>query len=99
MVRQPPITSKFSNVNPNGSMPEGQALQVVLVRCCAGFSRIVLGMAPGLSVRFVSTPAGGGGTGRPKILLSRNFPRRTGDVRSGYDVVANSAPCASNPPR
>ena len=37
--------------------------------------------------------------GKPKILFSSHLPRSTGDVRSGYDVVASSAPCASNPPR
>ena len=51
--------------------------------------------APGLvSARFVSTPGGGGGTGRPKMLFSSHLPRSTGEVRSGYDVVASSAPCA-----
>ena len=42
----------------------------------------------------MSTPGGGGGTGKPKILFSSHLPRSTGDVRSGYDVVASSAPCA-----
>ena len=62
-VRQPPMLSKFSSVKPNGSIIEWQLLQVGFVRCCDSFSRIVLGAAPGLSAaRFVSTPAGGGGT-------------------------------------
>ena len=47
----------------------------------------------------MSTPGGGGGTGTPKMLFSSHLPRSTGDVRSGYDVVASSAPCASRPPR
>src|SRR5216117_3411541 len=66
---------------------------------CSSDLRIEAGAAPGLSFRFVSTPGGGGGTGRPKMLFSIHFPRRTGDVRSGYDVVASSAPSASRPPR
>src|SRR5262252_9220050 len=84
--RQPPMTSKFSSANPSGSIVEWQALQDGFVRCSARRSRIDAGRAPGLSVRFVSTPGGGGGTGRPKMLFSSHFPRSTGDVRSGYDV-------------
>ena len=59
---------------------------------------MVGGTAPGLaSGRLVSTPGGGGGTGKPKMLFSSHLPRSTGDVRSGYDVVASSAPCAEQP--
>ena len=47
--------------------------------------------------RLVSTPGGGGGTGKPKILFSSHLPRSTGDVRSGYDVVASSAPSCQQP--
>ena len=94
------MTSKFSSANPSGSITEWQLLHDGFCRCCASRSRIDVGAAPGLfSVRFVSTPGGGGGTGKPKMLFSSHLPRRTGDVRSGYDVVASSAPCASSPPR
>ena len=47
--------------------------------------------------RLVSTPGGGGGTGKPKMLFSSHLPRSTGDVRSGYDVVASSAPSREQP--
>src|SRR5262249_57707708 len=97
MVLQPPITSKFSRVKPSGSITEWQLLHAGFFRCAASRSRIDAGAAPGLSVRFVSTPGGGGGTGRPKMLFSSHLPRSTGDVRSGYDVVANSAPRATRP--
>ena len=54
---------------------------------------MVGGGAPGLvSARLVSTPAGGGGTESPNMLFRRNFPRSTGDVRSGYEVVDKQRP-------
>src|SRR5215471_11236150 len=96
--RQPPITSKFSSVNPNGSITEWQLLHVGLVRCWASLSRIVFGAAPGWVSSAVFTPGGGGGMGRPKILFRSHLPRSTGEVRSGYDVVTKMAPCANNPP-
>ena len=60
---------------------------------------MVAGTSPGVSSRSVLTPAGGAGTGNPKMLSTSHLPRSTGEVRSGYDVVASSAPAASNPPR
>ena len=98
--RQPPITSKFSRANPSGSITAWQLAQVGLRRWRASRSRIVAGTSPGVVVsRSVSTPAGGAGTGAPKMLSASHFPRSTGEVRSGYDVVASSAPAASSPPR
>src|SRR5262249_61167464 len=91
-VRHAPITSKFSTAKPSGSIVEWQLLQDGFLRCSASRSRIDAGRAPGLSLRLVSTPGGGGGTGRPKMLFSSHLPRSTGDVRSGYEVVASSAP-------
>ena len=99
-LRQPPMASKFSSAKPGGSITAWQLPHTGWLRCCASRSRMVGGTVPGLiSVRLVSTFGGGGGTYTPKMLSSSHLPRSTGDVRSGYDVVASSAPCASNPPR
>src|SRR5262249_45695738 len=98
-VRHAPIASKFSSANPSGSITEWQLLQEGLVRCCANLSRIDAGAAPGLVSSVVFTPGGGGGIVSPKILLNSHFPRSTGDVRSGYEVVPSNAPSANKPPR
>ena len=45
----------------------------------------------------VSTPGGGGGTATPKMLSSSHLPRSTGEVRSGYDVVASSRAVREQP--
>ena len=83
-VRHAPMASNCSSANPSGSITEWQLAQLGFVRCCANRSRIVAGGASGLvSARFVSTPGGGGGAGRPRMLFNRNLPRKTGDVRSG----------------
>jgi hypothetical protein len=89
------MTSKFSSANPSGSITAWQLAHDGLLRCALSRSRIVGGAAPGFGGgRLVSTPAGGGVVCSPKTLFSRNLPRNTGDVRSGYDVVDRSAPWA-----
>ena len=83
MVRQPPMTSKFSSANPRGSITAWQLAHAGLRRCRASRSRIDGGRTPGSSSRVVSTSGGGGGTGSPKMLSSSHLPRSTGEVRSG----------------
>src|SRR5678815_4561439 len=80
-------------------MDAWQLLQLGLLRCSARRWRMDRTAAPGLLSILVSTPGGGGVIGNPRMLFRSHFPRRTGEVRSGYDVVASSAPCASRPPR
>ena len=45
-----------------------------------------------VSVKFVSTPGGGCGTGAPRRFSSTHLPRLTGDVRLPADVVVRKLP-------
>ena len=42
---------------------------------------------------------GGGAVGTPSRLSRMNSPRLTGEVRSGFDVIASTVPCVNTPPR
>ena len=45
------------------------------------------------------TFGGGGGGGVPRMLFKTNTPRFTGEVRSGFDVMARTVPSVITPPR
>src|SRR5207245_2493564 len=52
-----------------------------------------------LSLSLNGGTAGGSGGTTPRMFISTHFPRRTGDVRSGFDVIRSTAPLPSRPRR
>src|SRR4029450_1849091 len=82
-----------------GSITPWHCRQVALARCCSKRARTVFGVSPCFGFRSVSTPGGGGVGGVPTILSRTHAPRRTGDVRFGYDVLISTAPLPSKPIR
>ena len=92
----------FQNAKITAKLCKALAAKVreeVKTKFTAIISPAVGGIVPGLVSSVALTPGGGGGIGVPKMLFSSHFPRSTGDVRSGYDVVTSRAPWARRPPR
>src|SRR6185295_1831036 len=97
--RHSPVASKFSSENPSGSITAWHEAQLGLARCCSMSSRTERGFAPSSFSFNGGTPGGGGGGGVPRIFSRIHLPRKTGDVRLGYDVTVRTLPCPSNPHR
>ena len=95
------MPSKFSSAKPIGSISRWHCVQSERTRCSSIFWRIVGSFAFGSAGRGGSGGTSGGGFGglMPSTLPMIHLPRVTGDVRSGFDVVARNAPLPSSPLR
>src|SRR5436305_532665 len=69
-----------------------------LARCFSICCRIVPLRGPPLA-SIEPTPGGGGGGGAFKTFSRIHFPRKTGEVRVGYDVTSKTLPCVRTPLR
>ena len=58
-----------------------------------------LALAVGALSLSAGTSGGGGGGGVPRMFSSSHLPRRTGDVRLGYEVMVSTLPWPRSPLR
>src|SRR5262249_8335516 len=99
VLRHSPIPLKFSSANPSGSIRRWQLAHTALARCSSIDSRSdrILPSVP----RSLSAGAfgGGAGGGEAKIFVNNHTPRKTTEVRVGYEVNDRMLPCPSKPRR
>ena len=82
IVRQAPVASKFSKLNPRGSILEWHDAQIALFLCCSICCRSEA-VVPTESPSKLGTFGGGGGTFWFKIFSNIHLPRSTTEVRLG----------------
>src|SRR5215468_7366012 len=77
IVRQRPVTSKFSSAKPIGSIIRWQELHAAFARCASIRSRTVSGFPPDTAEvsSSLGTAGGGGGGGVPNSTTITHLPR------------------------
>jgi hypothetical protein len=101
LMRQAPVTSKFSSASPIGSIIRWHDMHAGFLRCCSIRSRTVRMRPP--SDSGVSSSAGmlggGAGGGVPSSTSITHLPRSTGEVRLASEVCTSIEPWPSRPRR
>ena len=98
-VRSVPTASNCSSAKPSGSICAWHVAHAGFCRCASSRSRTDCRWPSAPLSLSAGTSGGGGGGGVPRMFSSSHLPRRTGDVRFGYEVIVSTLPWASRPPR
>src|SRR5690242_20921019 len=93
------MASKFSRLNPSGSMRAWQLAHAGLARCISSIWRTDKGLFSLLLDSSDGTLGGGAGGGAARIFSRSHLPRMVGDVRVVYDVTARTLALPNSPKR
>ncbi len=93
------MASKFSRLNPSGSMRAWQLAHTGLARCISSICRTDNGLPSLLLDSSDGTLGGGAGGGAARIFSSSHLPRMVGEVRVVYEVTASTLALPSSPKR